>query len=106
MPKPSRSKNDVVMVYGRSEDGKSYGVLRQRGDEVHAGTLRPLEQGKPIQGEVIRLKPRDDSRALYDVEVQLEMGTGSGRPAQVASERYRKGWDTIWSKRRAAPELN
>jgi hypothetical protein len=99
------SSKDVLMVYGRSEDGKTYGVLRQRGDELQAGTLRPLDEGKPIQGEVVRLTPRDDSPALFDVEVQFR-GTSGGGPAKVASDQYRRGWDTIWSKKRPTSELN
>ena len=36
---PSKApKEDVVLVYGQSEDG-GYGVLRQRGSEVEAGTM-------------------------------------------------------------------
>ena len=36
-------QTDVVLVYGQSEDGKEYGVLRQRGAEVEAGRMRPLD---------------------------------------------------------------
>jgi len=108
-PKKAEAKlanDDVVMVLGRSDDGKSLGVLRQKGDEVYAGSLRPLDEGKPIQGEVIRLKPRDDSSVLYDVDVQLDASPSSGRPAKVASDEYRRGWETIWSKKRTSGVLN
>ena len=54
----SRPRGDVVLVYGRSEDGRAYDVLRQRGCEVEAGTMRPLDEGKPIHGEIVRLKGR------------------------------------------------
>lgn len=100
-----KSSQDVLMVYGQSEDGKSYGVLRQRGDELQAGTLRPLDEGKPIQGEVVRLTPREESPALFDVEVQFR-GASRGGPAKVASDEYRRGWDTIWSKKRPSSALN
>ena len=103
-PESKRGGSDVVLVYGQSEDGKGYGVLRQRGSEVQVGTMRRLGQGKPIHGEVIRLKPREDSPVLFDVEVQHDARPPSGRPAKVATDQYRKGWESIWSKKR--PDRN
>jgi hypothetical protein len=97
---------DVVLVYGRSEDGKEYGVLRQRGSEIEAGTMRPLDEGKPIHGEVVRLKPRQESPVLFDVEVAHDARPSTGRPAKVASEQYRKGWESIWAKDRRNRSLN
>ncbi len=101
-----RGASDVVLVYGKSDDGTGYDVLRKRGAEVQAGRLRPLEDGKPIHGEVLRLTPREESSALFDVDVQHE-GRGSiGRPAKVASDQYRKGWDSIWANNRPSRALN
>ena len=94
------------MVYGRSEDGKAYDVLRRRGPELELGTVRPLDEGKPIHGEVVRLKPREDSPALFDVEVQHDARPSAGRPAKVATEQYRKGWESIWAKSRPDRSLN
>ncbi len=98
-PSAVSTEPDVVFVYGKSEDGQSYGVIRQRGSEVQAGTMRPLEEGKPIHGEVVRLKPREESPALFDVEVQHDGASTRGRPAKVASDQYRRGWESIWSKK-------
>ncbi len=100
------TRRDVVLVCGRSEDRGTYGVLRQRGGEIEAGTLRPLEQGKPIHGEVVQLRPREESPALFDVEVQHDARPSSGRPAKVATEKYRKGWESIWSAKRPERTLN
>lgn len=102
----SRPEGDVVLVYGRSEDGKGYDVLRQRGEEVEAGRMRTLDQGKPIHGEVVRLKAREDSPLLFDVEVQHDARVSTGRPAKVASEEYRRGWESIWSTKRPDRTLN
>jgi hypothetical protein len=96
----SQKPQDVVLVYGRSEDGKGYDVLRQRGDTIRAGTMRPLDEGKPIHGEVVCLQPRDDSPVLFDVEVQHDPRPSKGRPAKVATEQYRKGWESIWARKR------
>ena len=106
-PKPAKS--DVLLVYGRSEDGRSYEVLRQRGEQLEAGHMGPLDEGKPIHGEVVRLKPREESPALFDVEVQHDARPdrpSSGRPAKVTTEQYRKGWESIWAKSRPDRSLN
>jgi hypothetical protein len=100
------TETDMVLVYGQSEDGQRYGVIRQRGAEIQAGTMRPLQEGKPILGEVVRLKPREESPALFDVEVQHQGSSARGRPAKVASEDYRRGWESIWSNKRRNQALN
>lgn len=97
---------DVVFVYGKSEDGKSYDVLRQRGEGIEAGRMRPLEEGKPIHGEVVRLKAREDSPLLFDAEVQHGARESTGRPAKVATDRYRTGWESIWAKKPRKHSLN
>jgi hypothetical protein len=106
--KPARRahQGDVVLVYGRSEDGRAYDVLRQRGRDLELGTVRPLDEGKPIHGEVVRLKPREESPALFDVEVHHEARASVGRPAKVATEQYRKGWESIWAKNTPDRTLN
>ena len=80
------TETDMVLVYGKSDDGQRYGVIRQRGAEIQAGTMRPLQEGKPILGEVVRLKPREESPALFDVEVQHE-GIQRARPASEGRQR-------------------
>jgi len=105
-PSAERGGSDVVLVYGRSDDGTRFDVLRQRGAEIQAGTMRPLDEGKPIHGEVVRLAPRDDSPLLFDVEVEHDARTPAGRPAKVATEDYRRGWESIWAKKRSNRALN
>ena len=105
--KPSESGTDVALVVGRSEDGRSYGVLRQRNDEIQVGTLRALEEGRPIHGELVKLRPRPDS-PLFDVETEHASPTheeASG-PAKVTTPAYRAGWDSIWSEKSGSRALN
>jgi hypothetical protein len=100
-----RSKNeDVALVCGVSDDGHGLDIIRKREGRLEAGTVRPLEQGKPIHGEVVRLKPRQNSPLVCDVEVDLPAPAAATRstsqgPAQVATDQYRKNWDAIYKAR-------
>lgn len=104
--KSTSDDRDLMLVYARSEDGNQYGVLRQRGAEVQAGLMRPLTEGKPIHGEVVRLRPRDDSPVLFDVEVQHAPGRAAAGPPRVSTESYRKGWESIWASKPLDRTLN
>lgn len=108
--KPAKATDDVALVHGRTADGKGLKVLRKQGDTLSLGEVRPLKEGKPIQGEVVQLKPREDMPLLCDVEVQhAARHSAKARPAgpaRVASTSYRSGWDGIWGKRRAKRSLN
>jgi hypothetical protein len=100
---------DVALISGRTEDGKGMRIIRARNDQIELGDLRPLEAGKPIHGEVVRLTPRREFPLLCDVEVAFasktdEQPSPSARaprrrkgPAQVASDQYRNNYDQIWS---------
>ena len=107
--KGAADKQDVVLVHGVTPDGRGLQVLRQRDDQVETGALRPLEQGKPIQGEVVSLAPRKEFPLLCDVKVEVpapvteQPESRHSGPAQVASERYRKNWDAIWKNRDKRP---
>lgn len=127
---PKRRK-DLLLVKGPTEDGGGVHVVRARPERLELGTMRPLEEGRPIDGEVVRVNPHPSAPYLYEVETEFvpprkdvdagvsepKAAEASGvtpsparRPAgppQVASEAYRKNWDVIWdrsTKRR--PVLN
>ena len=102
----SRKLRDVAMIVDRTEDNEGFQILRRRGEDapVEVGTMRPLREGKPIDGEVVSLRQRRDLPFLYDVKTELSdpeprRATSDG-PAQVATEGYRRGWDAIWGGRR------
>ncbi len=97
---PSKSNEDVALVWGKREDG-GMNILRKRQDRIEAGTVQPLKEGVPIHGEVIQLRPRPDS-PLCDVEVQVPAPSASSipRPAQVATDSYRKNWDQVYRRKR------
>lgn len=128
-PGPEKRELDVAFVCGVSDDGQGVDVIRRRGERLEAGTVRRLEQGKPIHGEVVRLRPREQFPMICDVEVEMpapgqssqgqsssaqspsgQPPTGAlttGRPAQVATETYRKNWDAIYGRnKKPDPLLN
>ena len=111
---PKKAK-DVVLVHSPTEDGNGVNVVRARQQGLELGTMRPLTEGRPIHGEVVKLTPRSEMPLLYDVETELPQAgqeetvkdasaseakesRGSSGPAQVASESYRRNWDAIWKR--------
>lgn len=110
--KAEKASSDVVLIHGVTEDGKGLQVLRARNERVEAGQVRPLENGKPLQGDVVKLRPRPGAPLLCDVETEVAAGElpaspsaapgrprGRKGPAQVASSAYRENWEAIWSRR-------
>ncbi len=101
----SKKADDVALVVGASKDASQVAVLRKKGDEVSAAVLQAPEAGQPVTGDLVSLRPREDS-PLFDVETVYEApkggetaskGTGHSRPA---TDQYRKGWDRIFKKKR------
>jgi hypothetical protein len=103
---------DVVLIQGAEPDGNGLRVLRYRDQRLEAGAVRPLEHGKPIHGELVRLKPRRGLPLVCDVQVEMpaahaveppEARSRTKGPSQVATDRYRKNWDRIWKQPRQLP---
>ncbi len=115
--KPDQASSDVVLIHGVTEDGKGLNVLRARDERLEVGQVRPLEEGKPLQGDVVKLKPRPEAPFVCDVETQVKMpssgataprtaartakveGAAEARrkgPPQVATRAYRENWEAIW----------
>jgi hypothetical protein len=110
VPDAEAPTGDVALVLDRTEDADGYRVLRHRAadNQIEFGTMRPLKEGRPIDGEVISLSARQDLPFLYDVKTEMadphpearRRPTSDG-PAQIATEQYRKGWDAIWGRQGA-----
>ncbi|HVZ86335.1 MAG TPA: hypothetical protein VHG72_05165 [Polyangia bacterium] len=111
-PKPFR---DVAAVLGKDERGLH--IIRRRSEDgpIEAGIVQPLQEGKPISGEVISMKRRPDLPFLFDVKTEVashasseapEAEPATDGPAQVATESYRRGWDAIWGGRSRSNHLN
>jgi hypothetical protein len=111
---PAFPSGDVAVVFGKDVNGVH--ILRRRDENspVEAGLLQPLVEGRPISGELVTMKRRDDLPFLFDgkselpgpetaTETATETRSSHGGPSQVATESYRKGWDAIWGGRAKAP---
>jgi hypothetical protein len=99
---PDKGK-DMLLVLGESAHG--HAVVRKREQSLEVGEIRPMQHGKPVHGEVVKLAPRGESDRLFDVEVVVprEARAGSG-PAQVATDAYRANWEAIFGGERADEE--
>ncbi len=119
---------DVAVLGGETEDGEGRRVLRLRPDGAAIGEIRPLKEGKPITGgEIVSLKPREQSPWVCDVDVEhrlparsagKEAAAGEGEakvaeagardkgPAQVATPAYRESWERIFGTRDPKRVLN
>lgn len=95
---------DVVFVHGQTPNG--LGIARLREDaagegRVELGELRPLKEGQPLVGEVVRLTQREESDRLFDVDVIMRspapaQALGHKGPPRVTSNAFRTHWDDVF----------
>ena len=108
------TEHDVVLVHGKTPDGKGLRVLRSRPQRLELAELRPVREGTPLNGrELLQLKRRAERVPLFDVEVlhdgrPAEAGSSEGPPAgsghalghagppRAATSSYRANWDRIF----------
>ncbi|MBX7197523.1 MAG: hypothetical protein K1X94_36090 [Sandaracinaceae bacterium] len=86
--------DDVILPHAVTEDGQGLHVLRKRGESVEAGVVRAVKDGQPLHGDLVRLQHREGT-PLFDVEV-LHTTRTLGRPPQVATKKFRDGWDRVF----------
>lgn len=104
-PKPE-PKQDVVLLGPPTADGGGVHVLRARDERVEAGELRPVQEGKPLAGELVSLLPREGNPRVCDVKESFQASALPARskgPAQVATKAYRDNWDEVFARRPATP---
>ena len=105
---------DIAVVCGK--DAQGLHILRRRSEDgpIEAAVAQPLTEGRPIRGEVISMRQREDVPFVFDVKTELDTSDVSESPtspsidgpAQVATNSYRAGWDAIWGSRRAREPVN
>ena len=117
--------DDVVLLHSPTESGDGIRVVRKRKDAIEVGELRPMKEGQPIHGEVVKLTARPEHDMLFDCEVLVpsqgrgDVPTSESAPAasakpetpeptralshkgppRVSSDAYRGGWEAIFGKR-------
>ena len=97
-PKPTR---DVVLVHSPTDDGEGARVLRLKQDELSVAEVRPVVEGQPVNDrEVVRLRPREGTPRVYDVETLYEPPRRAAGPAKVSSRQFRDGWEAIFGAAR------
>ncbi len=101
--------HDVVFLHSPTEDGDGVRVVRARQGKMEVGEVRPVADGKPLRGEMIRLTPREGAPRVCDVKVEYApthdaRGDDAKGPAQVATPRYRSNWDAIFGDGGAPPK--
>lgn len=113
-------KEDVVLLHSPTEAGDGIRVVRKRDETIELGELRPMREGQPIHGDVVRLKPREEHALLFDCEVLVPTAkpkeaapppadpepTSHKGPPRVTSDAYRGGWDLIFGGKRTGDALN
>ena len=100
-PAKPKDKQDVVLLGPPTADGAGVHVLRAREERIEAGELRALEEGRPVVGEVVSLRPREGNPRVCDVQDSFAAPSSPGArkgPAQVATSAYREGWDQVFAK--------
>lgn len=100
---PPAKPGDTLFVHSRSEQGDGFKVVRVRDESIEIGEIREAKEGRPIHGELVKLKPRPEHEQLFDVEVLVpspsraaDASQGRSGPAQVATEAYRANWTAIF----------
>lgn len=113
----------MLLVQGPAPDGQGTRVLRQREGRLEIGCIRPVVSGQALTGELVRLSPRPELPALFDVKVEVaapgarppDAGEATAPPseartaqrthagpARVSTPHFREGWDAIWGKKTVA----
>lgn len=109
-------KEDMVLLHSPTESGDGIRVVRKREDAIEIGELRPMREGQPIHGEVVRLTQREEHALLFDCEVVVPSPEpkepaepaepkqlSHKGPARVTTDAYRGGWDLIFGQKHKGP---
>ena len=98
------AEEDVALIHRVDEVRHEMHVLRRRRKgEVEAAVVRPVEPGRPIHGDLVKLKPRKEFPLLCDVETLLADPEGHAEvvsrhdgPERVTTDAYRRGWESVF----------
>ena len=91
-----KKKEDIIEILATSP--RAALVKRTRNGETRLGAAIKVKPGEPIDEDVdvVSLEARQDEPGRYNVKTLYE---GKAGPARVATNSFRKGWDTIFGKK-------
>lgn len=96
---------DLVLISRVDRTRNEIHVLKPVPDGIEEAVLRVVEEGTPLNGDLVRLHPHGGSPLLAELEVVMRHpdrprgGRAHEGPPMVASEAYRRGWDSIFGVR-------
>lgn len=120
----TEAPRDLVFVQGQTEQGLA--IVRLKTEVPGAPTLevaelRPIRQGQPIHGEVLKLLPRPEDPRLFEAEVVVPSHSTAAAasatttsmsalphkgPARVTTEAFRANWEGIFGGRSPSGAAN
>lgn len=101
-------KKPEMLPLAVSGRGDVLGLVRDE-HGVRPTTFKPIEEGKPILGDLVTFQPREGS-PIVDLEVTRMPGvprpeeTHRGGPARVTTDAYRDGWERVFGRSAVAGE--
>ena len=109
---------DIAIPLGHAENGNLL-MARVQGTEerptrVLMGELQPLEEGKPIMGEVVQLHPEEGQRHMrvetviedpFKAEKEKARASGS-KTFSFPSKTYQDNWDRIFRRKSEPADIN
>lgn len=107
----SKPPKDMMLPLGRSENGVVVVGARFTADEegnrnVSIGEFRPIEEGKPIMGDILKARPIPGTSY---VELTTEMEHPNPLPSarkgrtiySIPSKQFEEGWERIFGAAKA-----
>ena len=90
--KPKCAVGDELKVGPAMDDGSHVAVRHTADHQIRIGFVRPLQEGKPVHGEVFTVEPKDEEHGVYRVQTIVDTKSSSG-PAKVNSPAFHDGWE-------------
>lgn len=98
--KPKKPKKDYVLIGDKVSDSAQQALLfKPENQTVEIGIIQKPVEGKPLDGDLIKLSERDGPGYDIDYVYKHPRFTPTGRPAKVNSKKYLSGWEKIWNKK-------
>ncbi len=94
---------DRIRIGPKLEDGRRLATRIHADGSTSNGIIAPAEDGKPIHGELLRVND-ECHEGWHDVDTVYDASPTLNGPAQVATPRYREGYDRIFGTKQPVGE--